>query len=698
MREPGPTLRRESIRHTFISGQKLPRINRGSFILLLLLLVGGAVLRSALATRLDDFTFDEAYHIAAGVSYVERADFRINPEQPPLVKLWIGSLMAATGFHLSPVREFHDKHDERRFAEEDVFFHNDPGSVQRRSRIAMWALNGLLLIALALALRRSFGPAVALGTILFLAIDPTIAAHLPVVMTDLPIALLSATAVVLATRAFRLWTWPDLVFCSIALGLALGTKHSAPVFYIFLGITGCTFVIFVQASQPIHSRALRLAKLLGVLLGALVILWGTYFFRFTESSGAKQAFNRPLAAKISDVNSLGYRFILRQMSRTHVTPRAYIWGFADTIRAGLEGRAYTQLAFGRLYYNKAPWYFFPGVMAVKLPIGLTFLALLGVCLLVARRLPVEWNVPATIVLAAALCFLLVLRSGTTYAGIRHALPVVPLLAIFAGMATHAALTSKTKALKVIVAFSFLGAVASALPVMRPWEYFNEIVGGGKNGYLYFDDEGVDLGQRTKEMAQYYREVLQPVGELPYESYMVTYTTERARGLDWVGQDPKRDQARLTSRVWSGTILQDAKFLDKKLWWDDAALRAATPIARFGNLFVFRGTFALPGKQAATLYFAGIRKIYLADSPDLEFGERLLRQSAEIDPSAFFVNIELGNVRLRRGSREEALHAYTAALEHVPYDRVLRDSIQEQIQRVSIKPLGEIPPLRNPSAE
>ncbi len=668
------------------------------FALLLILMVGGAILRSALATRLDDFTFDEAYHIAAGVSYVKLGDFRINPEHPPFVKLWVGSLMSATGFRLSPFRNFHDKYDERHFAEEDFFVHNDADSVQRRSRIAMWALNGLLLIALALALRRSFNPAVALGTILFLAIDPTVAAHLPVVMTDLPVAMLSATAVVVATRAFRLWTWPDLVFCSFALGFALGTKHSAPVFCVFLGVTGCVFAILVRASQPAGSRTLCFAKVFGVLVGALVILWGLYFFRFSESNTGREAFNRPLAAKIGDVNSPAYRFVLRQMSRTHVTPRAYIWGFADTIRAGLEGRAYTQLAFGRLYYNKAPWYFFPGVIAVKLPIGLTFLALLGVCLLVARRLPVEWRVPATIVVAASLCFLLVLRSGTTYAGIRHSLPVVPLLAIMAGMATHAALISKAKALKVIVAFSFLGAVASALPVMRPWEYFNEIVGGGKNGYLYFDDEGVDLGQRTKEMARYYREVLQPVGELPYESYMATYTTERARGLDWVGQDPKRDQARLTSPVWSGTILQDAKFMDKKLWWDDAALRAATPIARFGNLFVFRGTFALPGKQAATLYFAGFRKIYLAETPDLELGERLLRQSAEIDPSAFFVNIELGNVRLRRGSREEALRAYAAALEHAPNDRVLRDSIQEQIQRVSTKPLDKIPPLRNPSAE
>src|SRR5229473_6712417 len=212
-------------------------------------MVGGAILRSALATRLDDFTFDEAYHIAAGVSYVKLGDFRINPEHPPFVKLWVGSLMSATGFRLSPFRNFHDKYDERHFAEEDFFVHNDADSVQRRSRIAMWALHGLLLIALALALRRSFNPAVALGTILFLAIDPTVAAHLPVVMTDLPVALLSATAVVLATRAFRAWAWPDLILCSVALGLTLGTKHSAPVFYIFLGFAGGLLAMFARVSR-----------------------------------------------------------------------------------------------------------------------------------------------------------------------------------------------------------------------------------------------------------------------------------------------------------------------------------------------------------------------------------------------------------------------------------------------------------------
>jgi hypothetical protein len=53
------------------------------FVLVLVIIIGAAIARSAVATRLDSFTIDEAYHIAAGVSYVKMRDFRVNPEHPP---------------------------------------------------------------------------------------------------------------------------------------------------------------------------------------------------------------------------------------------------------------------------------------------------------------------------------------------------------------------------------------------------------------------------------------------------------------------------------------------------------------------------------------------------------------------------------------------------------------------------------------
>jgi hypothetical protein len=65
---------------TPVEPRKPSGISLRLFMFLLFLFVGGAIIRSAIATRLDGFTFDEAYHIAAGVSYVRYADFRINPE------------------------------------------------------------------------------------------------------------------------------------------------------------------------------------------------------------------------------------------------------------------------------------------------------------------------------------------------------------------------------------------------------------------------------------------------------------------------------------------------------------------------------------------------------------------------------------------------------------------------------------------
>ena len=95
--------------------EKQSAVRRGRFVLVLAIIIGGAIVRSAVATRLDSFTVDESYHIAAGVSYVKMRDFRVNPEHPPLVKLWVGSLLSVTGFRLAPLRAFHDKTDERGF-------------------------------------------------------------------------------------------------------------------------------------------------------------------------------------------------------------------------------------------------------------------------------------------------------------------------------------------------------------------------------------------------------------------------------------------------------------------------------------------------------------------------------------------------------------------------------------------------------
>lgn len=673
------------------------RMNFPVFVCLVLLLLGLGILRSAVATRLDGFTLDEAYHIASGVSYVRERDFRLNPEHPPLVKLWVGSVMAATGFRSDPLRKFADKPDERHFTQELVYQKNDPDSVQRRARVAMFALNGLLLMALALALERTFNAWAALGTLLFLVIDPTVAAHWPVVMTDLPVALLSAISIVLATRAFRDWIWTDLAACSFFLGLDLAAKHSAPAVVLIVAVIGAWLTFWRPLQEGSDSRVKRLLKIAYVLAGALAILWGFYLFRYHEARTGEESFNRALADKIGDVGTPYYHAILVGMDKMRVVPRAYLWGFADTVHAGMEGRPFHQLVFGRIYMRKGPAYFFPAMILLKLPIGLSVLWVLGLVFFLSGRLRPEWNFAAGVVLVAACLFLVVLAAGATYAGIRHALPAVVLLAIFGGLFVEKAVTSSARSWKVVAILGYVLACVSAIPVLRPWEYFNEIVGGSQNAYKYFSDEGVDLGQRTKEIVEYYRRHVKPAGELADVLYDLSEEEMKGRDVDYLGRDIQRDLKRMSEPERLGTIFVGPAALIPTPWWDTPALRDATPVARFGNVFVLHGQFHVPGLAASAVYWEASKKLY-AEKPDEAAAEELFQKSADLDPAAYFVFIDVGNLSLKRGAREEALLAYRNALRHAPNDLLIQNPIREQIEKLSRSPDGKIPPLRNPYME
>ncbi len=303
------------------------------------------------------------------------------------------------------------------------------------------------------------------------------------------------------------------------------------------------------------------------------------------------------------------------------------------------------------------------------------------------------------ILAAATLFLLVLMRGVTYGGIRHALPIVTLLSVFAGTAAQYAMASPSKRNRIVVAAAFALAAVSSVPVMRPWEYFNEIIGGPGQAYHYFNDEGVDLLQRATEAARYYHAVLEPGREIPLFAYTLGPEVPRYTALkvDWLGRDFQRDESRIESAAFSGTVMINARLLAKMPFWDSAALRDKVPDERFGNLLIFRGPCTCGSLRAQLLYTEALARIF-TENPDLPGAERLLRGSIRLDPSPFFIYIDLGNLLLRRRAREDALTTYSEALKRVPGNPAISRSIEEQINRVKSEPLDRVPELRDPFLE
>ncbi len=665
-------------------------------VLITLLLCG--ILRSAIATRLDSFDLDEAYHITAGVTYARLGDYRLNPEHPPLVKLWVGMFLSPDIFKTPQFRPLADKWEERHFTEDVVFTQNDPDVTQRRVRLAMFVLNGTLLFAFALAVWRAFGseigPVMAAGTLAFLMIDPTVAAHLPVALTDLPVALLSSTAVLLAWSAFRSGEILGVALAGLFLGLAFGAKHTALIVVVAVALMG---VAMLLRDDEKRSRTSRLGLVLAVLVLAWITLWGLYRFRFNENAAGVDLFNRTLSAKIADLHRPYLRDTVSFLADTRFLPRSYLWGLADILHVGVDGRINPVFFLGHNYLKRTPFYFFPTILLVKLPLGLLALALAGGVLVLSTR---KWpGKEPLLVLGVFACLLLaMLMTGTSsYAGIRHGLIVLPALAVLAAAAFAIAWQRKSRTLLAGIALAALAAVASAVPVLRPWEYYNEIV-GMQNAWQYFGDEGADSGQRTKEIAAYYYQHLRPSGELPYVDYSDSYAEDARRGIREMQGLWKDHPEADNSDVITGTFLISAPSI---LWnssaYDYTPLLKTQPVGRFGSIVIYRGTFNLAASRAARFSFRAYDAEY-STPPDLAKAAEYMTTSLVINPTPYWRWIELGNIQLQRALRSEAARAYENAKAYAPAGDEMMGTITEQIRRVRQEDVKSLPILRNPKLE
>ncbi len=667
------------------------------FFSLVILLIAAGVLRSAWATRLDGFTIDEPWHITAGAAYLRTGEFYLNPEHPPLVKIVAGLAAPRSVFQFANPGTLRDKRDERKFVEETMYARNDADLVQSRVCHVMYLFNGLLLLFFAVSTFRTFGGVVALGALLFALIDPTVAAHWPVAMTDLPVALLSVASVLLCVETLRNWTKVNLCLLAITLGLTLSVKHSGLIAYGFVGMIGLIFL----ACQFRHDKRVALRRtgtFLLVLVGAVGILWGMYRFRYAESSQRNERFNRPLALKIEDIRSPLWRSSLTGLARYHLLPRSYIWGLADTVRTGIEGRANSEYAFGRLTFMQPRPFLFPGYIAVKLPIPLLLLAAFGCVITFGKSKATKDKVATAVLLTQAAVMLIVLaRSADAGAGIRHALTVYFVLAIFAGFAVQHLVRLQRRSL----GFAALGlAVASCVPALtveRPWEYHNIGAGGTGGAYRYFRNEGMDLGQRDKEIADYCHRRLEPVGEVPYLIYFGMSKSDR--DYRHVQVKSLRDPADndLPPVSVSGTLLVSASFgVTPAVWSDNKALREARPVDRFGDILVYRGTYYLPNARADAL-FSRAEDLLEGSKPDFANVNRILKEALVLRPSDFRGWMLLGNTYLLGGNREQALAAYQEARDTTP-PSPFRALFDEQIRLVSTRALDSVQPMRDPGIE
>ena len=210
----------------------------GGLLLLMAMLAGGAA-------RHESVTIDEVAHTAAGVSYLEKLDMRMNEEHPPLAKVLAALPLVLKGTHADythiswtfSLQLFHQYLGEWVFGHWFLMRWNDPNSTILWARIPMLLVTLLLgyaIYAIASRLGGYWGGLLCLA--LYVSMPPFLAFG-PLVITDMLITLFWVLTVWLLADMWHSPSLGSVLKFALAFAGALLSKFSSGLLlFVFLGV------------------------------------------------------------------------------------------------------------------------------------------------------------------------------------------------------------------------------------------------------------------------------------------------------------------------------------------------------------------------------------------------------------------------------------------------------------------------------
>ncbi len=465
-------------------------------ILLLFFAMGVAMFTSA---RLENQTWDESVHLAAGYSYITTWDFRLNWEHPALGKILAALPLLPFDPRLPTEYEGWYNGDTVAFA--GAFLYRNrltPDQLLMLGRVPTMALTLLLGVVFAWWTRRNFGPAVAAIAALLYALDPNITAHGRYVTTDLIATLTMFLSVVTWVRYLLTKHWLDLVWAAIALGFALASKFST----IFL--FGLLPLLYLARKWQ-SPRDYSFRRLAGSMAVVFALGMTTMFVCYWKQS--KQVLIDGQAAPLEVYmkrETLASELMYQVGHALDLPAHPYFLGLNLVAEHNHEG--HPTYLLGRTT-QKGSWAYFPVAFGVKTPAAVLLLLAFGIGGLFWRRhsggLLVRWRRTSFVWLAITItpiAYMLFCMSSNLNLGVRHILPIYPFVFILAA----AALVRKPAWSLVILV---IGLQVYEYSRVSPHylAFFNTFAGGPENGPAYLLDSNLDWGQDAKKLAAYRRE-------------------------------------------------------------------------------------------------------------------------------------------------------------------------------------------------
>jgi len=485
--------------------QRLVSGPRGLLLGVALLLCGVMTASIALSVRQQSQTWDEAYHLLAGYRYLQAADFGINSEHPPLVKLLAALPLLPCNLKMPHVPQGSSKR-EGFAAARKFLYSNDADAVLLRARLAAGILTLVLALLVFEAAYRMFSPGAAFLALGLMVFEPNLLGHGALVTTDAALTCCLFAAVYAFYRYVKRPGKRRLVECGLVAGITLAAKHSGVLVFPIFGLLALTEVALAFRSEAGPSeqsgKRLRIAlqhgvrlagKLAIITLIAFAVLWAFYGFRFSARPGGLQM-TPPLAEYIAGGNSPGItnpllsRLILG-LHDAHLLPESYLYGFSDVLMVSEEHRP--AFLFGRLY-PEGQWFYFPAAFIVKTTLG--FLLLILLAGFATRYFKTEKQREALFLILPVGLYVATTLASKLNVGVRHLLPIYPFLAVLGAAAAWELAKQKRRWAYAVALFLGLHVASSLRAFPNYLAYSNEIWGGPAGTYRVLTDSNADSGQ------------------------------------------------------------------------------------------------------------------------------------------------------------------------------------------------------------
>ena len=476
------------------------------------LLLGILFLQAVLSMRQKSATFDEPNYLPAAYSYLVTRELRMEPAQPPLAKLIYGIPLLL--LNLKDPRDVPSWQMPKgaRYADEykfgiDFLYHSgqDADKILFLGRISSVLISLLLGFWLFYWATQLYGSKSGYFALFLYVFSTDIIAHSQLVTADIAISCLTLITMYYFWRFQKNPSNTNLLICGICLGAALLIKHSALILIpAFLILTYINQLLRKNKSYELEKSLFSLFKknkvlyplrnVLFITIIALFIVWVGYGFEYNPLLVANKS--HPSAELLLE-RYFPKAMIPNLINLSEKIPVPFPSFFTGL--AAIRAPRRDTFLMGRHFFG-APWYGYLVAFLIKTQIPFLVFLVVNLFALLKKRVPGEqgWGILSVPILVFFI-FSSFARFGLN---LKYLLPVYPLLFVFTSQIVNQRFMRQIL-FKPIFIFLCLWYIFGCINIYPHYlAYFNEFVGGPKNGYKYLTDSNLDWGQDLKLLKQY----------------------------------------------------------------------------------------------------------------------------------------------------------------------------------------------------